>query len=126
MSLPVEVTIPYVPNMSNNRRLAPSGGGGFRLSEKYRQAKAHAQGHVLVQSSGHRPTDEPVSVSLVCYWPDRRGRDVDGPIKLCVDSLIGYVIEDDAQVVRVEARRAGIDGENPRVEMRVESAEEES
>lgn len=121
MSLPLELTIPYVPNMSVNARLAPSSGGGFRLSDEYRQAKAHAVEHVLIGSSGHSPTEEPVSVHLRCFWPDRRGRDADGPVKLICDALQGYVIEDDDQVQKVCSEKCGVDEDEPRIEVQVET-----
>lgn len=119
MTLPLKLTIPYVPNMGGNARLAPSSGGGFRLSEGYRKAKAHAVEHVMVGSAGHKPTEEPVELTITAHWPDHRGRDVDAPIKLVQDALIGYVIEDDDQVVRLEAVKAGVDSEDPRIEVTV-------
>lgn len=126
MTLPVSLTIPYCAGMTTNGRLAPGRGKSLRLSRKYRDAKAHAVEHVMVGAAGHSPTDEPVELEIVSYWPDDRNRDVDAPIKLVQDALIGYVIEDDAQVQRVTAEKAGVDSESPRIEVQVQRMEEQA
>lgn len=93
--------------------------GKLRHTSDYRRAKAHVDEHLMVGASGHRPTDEPVSVTMRCFFPDRRKRDAPNTAKLVLDAAQGWIYEDDSQVHRLTVERAGVDSEDPRIEVTV-------
>lgn len=118
MSLPIEVTIPWISGLSVDQMLITTERGGH-YTQGYRQAKAHVADHMMVGASGHRPTEEPVWVQLKCYFPDRQRRDLDNLTKPFLDGLQEWVIEDDSQVHRLTVERGGVDRDEPRVEVKV-------
>ena len=64
------------------------------------------------------PIKTPVELTIRLYRPRKAG-DIDGPLKILLDALIGYVYIDDAQVVALHVYRLD-DKDNPRVEIDVE------
>jgi crossover junction endodeoxyribonuclease RusA len=61
--------------------------------------------------------DGPVSVFIDLYFPDKRRRDIDGPIKLTLDSLEeSGIIKDDKQVAKLHVNKR-IDRVKPRLEL---------
>ncbi len=67
--------------------------------------------------AGVFPTATNVKVSLDFYRPRKVG-DLDNRIKVCLDSLIGILWEDDNQIVEINARRFD-DKNDPRVVVRL-------
>ena len=57
-----------------------------------------------------------VELDIYEYRPQERG-DIDGPLKLILDSIQGYVYTNDAQVRRMTVIQY-TDRENPRVELK--------
>lgn len=51
----------------------------------------------------------PVALEVVCWFSDRRRRDLDNVLKAVADALNGIAYADDSQIVRAEVRRE--DGE---------------
>jgi Holliday junction resolvase RusA-like endonuclease len=47
----------------------------------------------------------PVELEVVCYFSDRRRRDLDNVLKAVADALNGVAYGDDSQIVRAEVRR---------------------
>lgn len=119
MSLPIKVTVPWISGLSVDQMLITTKDGAHYTSS-YRQAKAHVTEHMMVGASGHRPTEEAVSVLMLCFFPDYRRRDLDNLVKPFLDGLQEWVIEDDSQVEELIVRREGVDEEDPRIEVRVE------
>lgn len=62
-----------------------------------------------------------VKLDLTAYEPDRRRRDIDNLLKAILDSLSKYIYEDDSQVRELTIRRGGVDKENPRIAVKVET-----
>lgn len=71
----------------------------------------------LCQSVEHPRLDGPVSIQMDVYRARKSG-DLDNFTKCLLDSLNGYVYQDDSQVVEIHARRFD-DKANPRVEVRI-------
>lgn len=83
-----------------NHRLIPSKGGRLITSPKMRLWKAEAKDFVASQvfeaSKRTAIKGDRVAVTIHLTWPDRRKRDIDGPIKPVLDALVaGGAIEDD-------------------------------
>ena len=84
-----------------NHRLIPVN-GRLITSPKMRKWKEYASKHVaevVRELELEQPIPGRVAVSLVIQWPDRRKRDLDGPIKPVLDALVkGGLIEDDSNI----------------------------
>lgn len=124
MSLPVSCEVPWIDHLSVNAMLVHRD-GKLRHTSDYRRAKAHVDEHIMVGASGHRPTEQPVSVTMRCFFPDRRKRDAPNTAKLVLDAAQGWIYEDDSQVHRLTVERAGVDPDDPRVEITVRDYEED-
>lgn len=119
MSLPAELTFPFECLVPSNQRTAFIQ-GSHRLSPKYRQALEHADLLAMKQANAGDVYEGEVFVHLKVWMPDRRKRDVSNLAKLPLDAMEGYVYEDDLQVKDLRVTEAGLDRENPRMEVRVE------
>lgn len=104
-----EFVLPLPPTA--NHRLMPvkTKGGGMRLikSTKMRDWQENAQ-KLLKPCQDYRHME--VRVDLVMCWPDRRRRDIDGPVKPVLDVLTTVGIwSDDVWVkdVRLSIAREG-------------------
>ena len=69
-------------------------------------------------SQGRTKLHPPFALEVRCFFPDRRRRDVDNVIKVCMDALNGVVWDDDSEVTRMTASKA-IDRDNPRLEVEI-------
>ncbi len=65
----------------------------------------------------NQPTAEPVSVVMWFYYRDRRHRDLDNLVKSVLDGITGILIEDDHQVVHLEAVKILGSREAPHVDV---------
>lgn len=62
-------------------------------------------------------------VVIAAYLPDKRRRDLDNLSKAPLDSLqAARVFDDDSQIIDLRIYRAGVDRDNPRLEVRLEAA----
>lgn len=109
------LTLPYPPPLNN---LYATVNGRRILSARGRAYKDEAGW--IAKASGARPFTGDVRVQIDVYRPRRAG-DLDGSLKVVLDSVTRILYEDDRQVVEIHARRFE-DKRNPRVEIRVESA----
>jgi Holliday junction resolvase RusA-like endonuclease len=64
------------------------------------------------------PLEGNVRLEIRCYRPRRAG-DLDGILKILLDSMQGYVYQDDKQIVELHLFRFD-DRENPRAEIEIE------
>ena len=84
-----------------NHRLIPAN-GRLVTSPKMRKWKDYASNHVteVVKALNlDEPVKGRVAVSLMIQWPDKRRRDIDGPVKPILDALVkGGLIEDDSNI----------------------------
>ncbi|HLS32730.1 MAG TPA: RusA family crossover junction endodeoxyribonuclease, partial [Brevibacterium sp.] len=85
-----------------------------------RRAKEAARTLVAAQTRRDPVLIGPVEVRLTFYVPDQRRRDPDNLLKLIHDSMSGIVYDDDHQIRRQVWEVAGVDREDPRVEIEVE------
>lgn len=108
-----------VPPKKNSKRWIVRGGQKFLIP-----SEQHATWHkdVCTQLRQQRPQAIVGPVSLLCtfYMGDNRKRDLDGALASILDVLVdNRLIEDDCwQIVqRITVVSAGVDKENPRVDI---------
>lgn len=107
--------------MHDNHRLTPARiGKAVRLitAKAYRQAKADAEGSLVLQWRGPKLSGD-IALSARAYFPDARKRDAGNYRKLITDALSGIAYTDDSQLARETWERAGIDRDNPRVDLTI-------
>lgn len=97
--------IPLPP--TNNHRLIPvvrHGRARLITGPKMRAWKEEVAG-LLEPSESLR--DEAVCVTIEISWPDRRRRDIDGPVKPILDALVdaGW-FDDDSQVEKLAVQKS--------------------
>jgi crossover junction endodeoxyribonuclease RusA len=109
---PITLELPYPPSANRYWR---SFRGRVVVSSEARQYKLDVA--MLARIAGVRPTDEPVSLTLEIYRPQRRG-DLSNRIKVLEDALQGVAYHDDAQVVELHAKRFD-DKKHPRVNITI-------
>lgn len=96
-------TAPYPPSVNRIWRRAG------HVTYKTREAKDYTdalQGAFL-QCYGAMPSrllEGPLKVTLSLYRPQKRG-DIDNPTKGCLDSMNGFIYEDDSQIIELHAYR---------------------
>ncbi len=86
---------------------------------KNKEATDYATGayySLLSQYRGHPLLEGGVKLDLHIYFPTKRKRDIDNPLKLLLDVLVGVVYIDDSQVMELHVHK-GYDPSNPRVEV---------
>lgn len=113
------IVLPFPPSINGYWR---SVAGRQIISREGRAYRAKAISAVLLAryvTIGRAPCN----VSIVAWMPDARRRDVDNLCKAPLDAL-GHagVYEDDSQIQMLMIRKAGIDRENPRIEVTLEAA----
>jgi crossover junction endodeoxyribonuclease RusA len=116
----IALTLPWPPTVNHQYRRNRN--GGVRLSAEVRDFRAVVAARAMIVCVGkRRPVfgDRPVCVDVVLSPPDRRRRDIDGPIKALLDALTHAGIwEDDAQVCELHVLRiAALEGGECMVEV---------
>jgi Holliday junction resolvase RusA-like endonuclease len=85
-----------LPPTSNHRLIPAKVGGRTRLitSKEMREWKKKA--HELLAWHPEIPCVMGYRIHIYIYWPDRRKRDIDGPVKVCLDALVraGILVDD--------------------------------
>lgn len=121
--------VPWAVVEHDNHRLMPSRRGtSVRLvtSPSYRRKKQAAERTLMVQWKGRAKLMGPIVLHARCYFPDARKRDAGNYRKLVTDALSGIAYTDDAQLHRETWERAGVDHANPRIELTIWPAAQES
>jgi crossover junction endodeoxyribonuclease RusA len=102
------ITLPWPPSLN---KLYRSTGSGIRIT---RDAIAYKnEVRTILRNKRVTLTTQPVSLTIHQYRPQKRG-DIDNYSKLLLDSLQGYVYENDSQVNELHIFRHD-DKRNPRV-----------
>lgn len=118
------LTLPWAVVRHDNHRLIPSRNRrGLIASPEYREGKQAAR-LLLGAQWRSKPLNGAVQVFGRVWMPDRRKRDAGNYRKCLTDAMSGICYDDDAQIWRETWERAGIDRENPRIEITVEPLRE--
>lgn len=115
------ICMPFPPSVN---RLWRNVRGRTLLSSEGRKYRNHAIAATLMSRSMVFG-DAQVEISISAWLPDNRRRDADNLFKAPLDALVAAgVLDDDSQIVALSIRKAGIDRENPRLEVTVTFSEE--
>lgn len=115
------LTVPWEFVCHDNHRLMPARiGKAVRLitAPAYRVAKAGAE-IMLKKQWRELPLSGAVMLIGRVFVPDRRKRDAGNYRKLITDALSGIAYDDDAQLEHETWIKAGVDRDNPRVEITI-------
>lgn len=85
---------------------------------EYRLAKQGAEYQIKRQWKGSKLGGN-LELRARCYFPDRRKRDSSNYTKMIEDAMSEIVYGDDSQLVKSTWELAGIDRENPRIEITI-------
>jgi Holliday junction resolvase RusA-like endonuclease len=123
VALPVTLVVPWTLLVSDDERFGKPQAKRTKdgrivvqnvLSRRYREAKSKLRADFREQIGGGRlPYTDPVHVSYLFYWPDRRRHDASNHLKLLNDVLSKLVVADDCQIESFSGRTA-IDPDRPR------------
>lgn len=119
MSAPITLTLPWACVLHDNHRLMPvvvKGRARLIQTPAYRTAKAAAALRLRAQWRGPQLTGDVLLIARV-YVPDRRKRDPGNYRKLVTDAATGICYGDDAQLCYETWLRAGVDRDNPRIDV---------
>lgn len=72
----------------------------------------------MLKARIHDPLRGDIDMVIDFYFPDKKRRDSDNPLKLLWDSMTGIVYEDDSQIMTYCVRKH-FDKENPRTEISI-------
>lgn len=113
------MALPFPPSVN---RIWRQWKGRTLLSKEGRQYREQVARLVVLErpeTFGRRK----VRIDFMAYMPDKRRRDIDNLVKAANDALqAARVFEDDSQIVDLRIRNAGVDRDNPRLEVRLEAA----
>ena len=117
----LELVLPWPPSVNQYWRHPSSGplAGRHLISEQGRAYRAKVTAQVWNEKQTHKLADR-LSVSILCYPPDRRRRDLDNVLKAALDALVfAGVMLDDSQIDRLAIERCA--GQVPgRLEITIE------
>ena len=111
------LTLPLPP--STNNLYVNARGRGRILSKAGREYKQAVR--VLALGARLPLLRGDVVLTMTVYFPNRRRRDLDNTLKVCLDSLSGVAYADDSQVSELHLYRA-YDSGNPRAELVIGAA----
>lgn len=121
-----ECTLPFPPSVNHMHKSTRIKGGKIVRynSQNYKKWQETAPELVLPECGC---IDFPVHVSYALYFPtDHKQRDIDNYIKIPQDHLVkqGVLYEDNRTIItKITIRFAGIDRDNPRVEIEIKRGE---
>lgn len=108
------IVLPWPPSVNTYWRTFR---GRMLISQAGRNYRTEA---MLIAGLSRRFGSQPVVVTVAAWLPDLRKRDLDNLLKAPLDALThAKVYEDDSQIVGLHIIRAGVDRENPRLEITV-------
>lgn len=116
----LRVSLPVPPSTNN---LYATVRGRRVLTTEAREYKAHVGRHAFAASVlAHWRYQQParLRVAVAFWYPNRRRRDIDN-LKALIDGLAAGLGFDDCVIDDLRITRAGIDKDNPRVEVEVSS-----
>ena len=107
------------------------------LNAAYRSVTIRGHGRVLLSKDGRKYKEDVkkllaghkslcsarLEVTYTYYFKDKRKNDLANREKLLSDALEGIIFDNDSQIDRMTLVRGGIDKDNPRVEIEVNSIE---
>jgi crossover junction endodeoxyribonuclease RusA len=97
------VKLPWAPAVNHSHEL--NANGSRRLSDAAQafREQASSLAREYFRAHGHKTLTGDVRVSLLLVPPDKRKRDIDGPIKQILDALqAAEIFRDDCQVKQLE------------------------
>jgi len=112
------LTLPYPPSVNTYWRTFR---GRMLISKKGRDYRSGILSEAVAGRWASFGSDL-LSVSIKAYMPDARRRDIDNAFKAPLDALAhAGVYNDDSQIRRLSIENCGIDRENPRLEVTIET-----
>ena len=118
-----------LPPTSNHRMFPMRVGNKLRLAKSPKLRKWEEVCSELLAESPAIPTEKGYRISISIWWPDRRKRDIDGPVKVIFDALArAGVLIDDSLVryfeVETPVSDYSLDTIEPGVDVRVITVED--
>ena len=107
---PINIVLPWPPSVNQYWRHPSKGplAGRHLISEQGRAYRAKVTAQVWSEQQAHKLADR-LSVSILCYPPDRRRRDLDNILKAALDALVfAGVMLDDSQIDRLAIERCSV------------------
>lgn len=115
---PIKLVLRAMP-LTTNSLYAHVGKRRF-MTSKGRTNKEEMGWEARTQYRG-RPLEGALNAQISLWWPDKRNHDVDN-IKSLLDAMTGILWNDDGQIQELSIKK-GVDTQNSRVEIVVESLE---
>lgn len=106
----IKIFLPWPPSVNQYWRHPSKGplAGRHLISEQGRAYRAKVTAHVCDEQQAHKLADR-LAVSILCYPPDRRRRDLDNILKAALDALVfAGVMLDDSQIDRLAIERCAV------------------
>lgn len=106
----IMLVLPWPPSVNQYWRHPSKGplAGRHLISEQGRAYRAKVTAQVWAERQDHKLADR-LSVSILCYPPDRRRRDLDNILKAALDALVfAGVMLDDSLVDRLSIERCDV------------------
>ncbi|MCH5374817.1 MAG: RusA family crossover junction endodeoxyribonuclease [Planctomycetes bacterium] len=116
------IRIPFEHCVSKRDKITRWRDGRIALSDKYANAKL-AINYIGRAQFRQKPFEGPVEMVGVCWFPDRRRRDIHNYIQAIADGLEGICYANDNQVKRLVWEFGGVDKDEPRIEITVTPTE---
>lgn len=115
----IRLSIPFPPSTNRIWRNVGTRVLLSREGRAYRQRVAEAVMIACVQGFGRKKLALVIDASM----PDARRRDLDNLLKAAQDAMqAARLYDDDSQIVDLRIRHAGIDRDNPRLDVTLEAA----
>lgn len=111
----MNLTLPYPPSVNHYWRHVSM---RVLISKQGRDYRTAVRAAVLGQGWKADPLSGRLKLSMLAWMPDRRRRDLDNLQKSALDAMQeAGVYADDSQIDKLSIERAGMDRENPRLEV---------
>jgi Holliday junction resolvase RusA-like endonuclease len=101
----IAFTLPFVPLSKSNAYKSNRTGRLYKTSACHTQESAIQQIALQSLPIGFPASPNGWSVDATFYYSDKRRRDLDGHLKLLLDSLNGIVYRDDSQIFEINIRK---------------------
>lgn len=117
----ITLVLPWPPSVNQYWRHPSSGplAGRHLISEQGRAYRGKVLNQLTAEGQRHYLASR-LAVSIMCYPPDRRRRDLDNVLKAALDALVfAGVMLDDSQIDRLAIERAAVQAPG-RIEINIE------